>query len=79
MIGAPFKVVLDANVLYPFALRDTLLRAAGAGFFQACWSAEILDEALRNLTGSGHITELQSRRLRAAMERSFPESDRDRA
>lgn len=23
-----FKVVLDANVLYPFSLRDTLLRLA---------------------------------------------------
>ena len=30
MIPAPFKVVLDANVLYPFTLRDTLLRAAAA-------------------------------------------------
>ncbi len=38
MLPAPFKVVLDANVLYPFTLRDTLLRAAAAGFFQAYWS-----------------------------------------
>ena len=28
MLVAPFKVLLDANVLYPFTLRDTLLRAA---------------------------------------------------
>jgi hypothetical protein len=33
MIPAPFRVVLDANVLYPFSLRDTLLRAAAAGMF----------------------------------------------
>jgi predicted nucleic acid-binding protein len=47
MIPAPFRVVLDANVLYPFSLRDTLLRAAAAGMFQFFWSAEILDEATR--------------------------------
>lgn len=28
MIVAPFRVLLDANVFYPFSLRDTLLRAA---------------------------------------------------
>ena len=44
MIVAPFKVVLDANVLFPFSLRDTLLRAAAEGFFQLYWSDEILDE-----------------------------------
>jgi hypothetical protein len=38
MIPAPFKVVLDANVLYPFSLRDTLLRAASEGLFQLYWS-----------------------------------------
>ncbi len=31
MIVALFKVVLDANVLFPFSLRDTLLRAAAEG------------------------------------------------
>ena len=39
------KVILDANVLFPFTLRDTLLRAAAEGYFQLYWSAEILDEA----------------------------------
>ena len=32
MIGrAPFAVVIDANALYPFTLRDTFLRAAADG------------------------------------------------
>lgn len=35
MLAAPFKVVLDANVLYPFTLRDTLLRAAGEASFRS--------------------------------------------
>ena len=74
MLAAPFKVVLDANVLYPFTLRDTLLRAADAGLFQLYWSDEILDEALRNLVGDGIVTVQQSDRLRKAMTSAFPES-----
>lgn len=75
MLAAPFKVVLDANVLYPFTLRDTLLRAASEGFFQTYWSAEILDEAFRNLVASGTVTAEQGARLRATMERAFPEAE----
>jgi hypothetical protein len=41
---APFRVVLDANVLYPFTLRDTLLRAAEQARYQLDWSAEILEK-----------------------------------
>ena len=74
MIVAPFKVVLDANVLFPFTLRDTLLRAAAAGLFQLYWSEEILDETTRNLVGTGTITPEQSDRLTAAMTRAFPDS-----
>jgi len=35
MVLARFRVVLDADVLFPFALRDTLLRAAALGMYQA--------------------------------------------
>lgn len=51
MVPAPFKVVLDANVLYPFTLRDTLLRAAARGSYQVHGSEQILEEARRNLVG----------------------------
>lgn len=74
MFPAPFKVVLDANVLYPFTLRDTLLRAAAAGLFQAYWSEEILDEATRNLVDHGVMHAAQAARLRAAMANAFPEA-----
>jgi predicted nucleic acid-binding protein len=74
MLVAPFKVVLDGNVLFPFSLRDTLLRAAAAGLFQLYWSEEILDETMRKLVGTGTITDEQAARLRAAMTRAFPES-----
>ena len=38
MFPAPFVVIVDANLLYPFTLRDAVLRAAAAGFFQLRWS-----------------------------------------
>ena len=44
-----FTAVLDANVLYPQLLRDTLLSLAVAGLYHARWSATIHDEWTRNL------------------------------
>ena len=41
---APFVVVYDACVLYPFHLRDLLVRLAASGLVQAKWTDEILDE-----------------------------------
>jgi predicted nucleic acid-binding protein len=41
--------VLDANVLIPGSLRDTLLRAEEANLYEAYWSAETLREVERNL------------------------------
>lgn len=74
MFPATFRVVLDANVLYPFTLRDTLLRAAAEALFEAHWSEEILDEATRNLVGDGIVTEEQATRLRDAMNDAFPDA-----
>ncbi len=74
MIVAPFKVVLDANVLFPFSLRDTLLRAAAKDMFQLYWSDEILDEMERNLVSKGATTAPQAARLRTTMVKAFPES-----
>jgi predicted nucleic acid-binding protein len=75
MLPAPFTVVLDANVLFPFTLRDTLLRAAAAGFYEVRWSARILDEMTRNLVATGTMTADKARRLRRVMEREFPEAE----
>lgn len=74
MIPAPFIVLLDANVLFPFSLRDTLLRAAAAGFYQLRWSSQILDEMERNLVSTGMMPADRAQRLRAIMEREFPEA-----
>ncbi|MEQ1572523.1 MAG: hypothetical protein ABMA64_43285 [Myxococcota bacterium] len=53
--------MLDANVLLPFTLRDTLLRAAAADLYQAYWSDEILDEVARNLVATGTTTDARRR------------------
>jgi predicted nucleic acid-binding protein len=41
--------VYDANVLYPSALRDFLIRAAIEDLVRARWSERILDEVFRNI------------------------------
>jgi predicted nucleic acid-binding protein len=75
MVPAPFVVVVDANVLFPLTLRDTVLRAAAAGFYQLRWSAEILDEMERNLISKGRVAPDKAARLRATIEKYFPEAD----
>jgi predicted nucleic acid-binding protein len=74
MVPALFIVVLDANVLFPFSLRDTLLRAAAAGFYQVRWSSQILDEMTRSLVSKGIMAEEKAARLRAVIVREFPEA-----
>lgn len=64
--------LLDANVLYPFTLRDTLLRAADRDYYQPRWTDEILDEVTRNLTRSAHLTPSQTRHLVREMNLAFP-------
>lgn len=71
---AHMRVVLDANVLYPFSLRDTLLRAAEFGLFQVYWSDEILEETRRNLVASAGVSEELAERLITLMKTAFPEA-----
>jgi hypothetical protein len=59
----PFRAVLDANVLFPFSLRDTLLRLAEpeptpapAPLYVPLWSDRILDEMTRNWSRTGGWT-----------------------
>lgn len=67
-----FGVVLDACVLIPAALRDTLLRAAARGLYRPYWSETILDETRRNLTKSGMINPDQARYLTDTLRETFP-------
>jgi len=67
----PFAAVLDASVLYPLPLRDTLLRIAETELYDAYWSERILDEVVRNLVADSRATEDQARHLTAAMAAAF--------
>jgi predicted nucleic acid-binding protein len=72
----PFSAVLDANVLYPFSLRDTLLRLAELELYTPLWSARILEEMTRNLV-ERRITEEQAQRIEQAMRAAFEEAEVD--
>ncbi len=72
MLISNFPVVLDACVLYPRALRDTLLRAAERNLYTPYWSAMILDEVKRNLVAAGRLTPDRGDYLVAEMTRAFP-------
>ena len=74
MLTSTFKVVLDACVLFPFSLRDTLLWAAYAGLYQPYWSSRILEEMRRNLVRTGTTTEEQARSLVVQMRKHFPDA-----
>lgn len=67
----PFAAVLDASVLYPLPLRDTLLRVAETELYDPYWSGRILDEVVRNLVADGRASEEQARRLTDAMAAAF--------
>lgn len=75
MVPPPFIVVVDANVLFPLTLRDTVLRSAAAGFYQLRWSVRILDEMERNLVSTGTMPAANASRLRTTMEAFFPEAE----
>jgi predicted nucleic acid-binding protein len=74
--AAPPAVVLDANVLIPNALRDTLLRAEEAGRYDAYWSDETLVEVQRNLArllaDRYHDADARAQRLIDTLAWSFP-------
>lgn len=44
-----FRVVFDACVLYPAAVRDLLMELAVAGLYKSHWTNEIHDEWIRNV------------------------------
>lgn len=67
-------IVFDANVLFPFTLRDTFLRLADARCIQIRWSQQILEEMSLNLVQKAGVTQRQSEYLLTAMKRSFPDA-----
>ncbi|MHB1469070.1 MAG: PIN domain-containing protein [Solirubrobacteraceae bacterium] len=63
--------VLDASVLYPLPLRDTLLRIAAEDLYRPRWSERILREATSNLIAHGRCNQSQAQRLIDSMQDAF--------
>jgi predicted nucleic acid-binding protein len=70
-----FGVVLDACVLIPATLRDTLLRAVEKGMYRLHWSDEILDEVRRNLVKREMTSPENAQDLIDQMNNFFPEAN----
>lgn len=71
----PLVVLLDACVLYPYALVDFWCTADELGLIRACWSTEVLDEVRRNLVE--RVSEAHVDRRLDAMRRAFPDATHD--
>lgn len=69
----PFSALLDSCVLYPNALRDTLLRIAEAGIYQPLWSERILAEVRGALVRKG-LAESRVDRTLSFVRNAFPEA-----
>jgi hypothetical protein len=73
-----YVVVLDACVLAPLPIADTLLRLAEEpAFYIPRWSPEILGEIERTLRSKFKYTDEQVKRRITAMQESFPDASDD--
>lgn len=70
---AKISVVLDACVLFPASLRDTLLRAADFGLYRVCLTDHILEEVRCNLVEK-RMEESKAQRLVDAVKENFDEA-----
>lgn len=70
-----FTALLDANVLVPVALTDTILRAAERGLFIPRWSPVIMREAYEAITKiHPNITATRRQARLTSMDTRFPDA-----
>lgn len=69
-----YTVVLDACVLFPNVLRDTLLTLAERELFRPLWSDAILDEVRRNVLAKRNVDPAAFDRTLALMNASFDDA-----
>jgi len=69
------EVLLDACVLIPMPLADTLLRlAAGPRLFRPKWSDQIMEEVSRTLQGKFGISPEKTQYREINLRQHFPEA-----
>ncbi len=69
----PFTAVFDANVFYPAAQRDLLIRLAKRGLFSGRWTQQILDEMERAIVRRQPQLTGRLQRTRDLMCRAVPD------
>ena len=70
-----YRVVLDACVLIPMPLADTLRRTAEAPrLYLPQWSQTIMNEVTRNLIAKWEMAPDKARRREEELRRHFPEA-----
>lgn len=69
----PSGAVLDACVIFPASLRDTLLRAADANLYTLQLTDGIMEEVCRNLVNKDCILEAQAQKLARVIKEKFTE------
>lgn len=71
-----FSAFLDANVLFPVGLRDSLLWIAHFGVYSPRWSADVLDEMRRNIVKTHkYVTNEDLDEMIRDMQVAFPEAE----
>lgn len=74
-MSADYRAVLDACVLIPMPLADTLLRMAEEPrLYVPKWSQKIIDEVTRTLIDRWHVDPVKARRREEEIRRHFPEA-----
>ena len=74
-LGGNFSVVLDACVLWPNSLRDTLLRLAETPrLYTPQWTDRIWEEVLQNLSARRGLNSRQMDHLLSQVKKHFPEA-----
>ena len=69
------RLLLDACVLYPTVLRETLLAVARQGLFTPLWSARLLEEWARAAARNGPLDEAQARGEISLARAAFPQAE----
>jgi hypothetical protein len=73
--GTPPRVVLDANLLYPFHLRNLLVQFGVDAIIAPRWTARIHEEWIGHLVASGGVTHERLLRTRDLMDQVLPEAE----
>lgn len=74
-LAAPPVVVLDANLLYPFQLRNLLVQFGVDGVIAPRWTERIHEEWIGNLVAAGRAPLDRLQRTRDLMDRALPDAD----